>query len=133
MRCTSAQIERAPQKSMLRRQDAIREGEGDGLESRSEDPNDPLFPTPILDLNQISESGKTTPNIIISSPPVRPNQLSILNPIRPLQNSADNSPGDTDSETPEGIGQILGQDFHFLSFSFSIRSSFLAKDLFTNA
>ncbi|XP_046480202.1 rho GTPase-activating protein 21 isoform X1 [Neodiprion pinetum] len=115
LQAVKAQLERAPQQSLMRRQDAIREGNADvdGQQvSKTEDPNDPLFPTPILDLNQNSETNKTTPNIIVSSPqPVRPNQLSISNPLRPSESPENGSgfltPADTDVETPEGISQIL--------------------------
>lgn len=118
--------ERAPRLSQLRRQDAIREGEGEG-EAKVEDPNDPLFPTTILDLNRNTETCKntgqtTTPNIIVSSPqqPVRPNQLSIVNPLRPSGSSDDGSgfltPGENDVEIPEGIGQILGQVLSFYHY-----------------
>ncbi|XP_048504870.1 uncharacterized protein LOC105687120 isoform X4 [Athalia rosae] len=117
LQAVRAQLDRAPQESLMRRHDAIREGPGDpdGQPPKSEDPNDPLFPTPILDLNRNSETKQQTktPHIIVSSPqPIRPNQLTIINPLRPSSQSPDNdsgflAPTESDVETPEGIGQIL--------------------------
>ncbi|XP_063975013.1 uncharacterized protein LOC135161407 isoform X2 [Diachasmimorpha longicaudata] len=55
----------------------------------SDMPSAPLFPTTILD-TVTSDGQVTLPSVTISPPqPVRPNQLSIPNPLRPLESSDD--------------------------------------------
>ncbi|XP_023288714.1 rho GTPase-activating protein 23, partial [Orussus abietinus] len=83
LQAVKTQLEREPQN--LRGQDAFSERD----EAKSDEPNAPLFPSTISDALPAPETPKTSPRVTVSPPqPVRPNRLSIPNPLRPSGSDA---------------------------------------------